>query len=235
MVDLVFLVDTSGSIRDKSPPNTDNFEIMLRFVNDIVQLFHIGVQKTLVGMIGFSNDAYLHFNIMEHTDIRSLSHAIIDLPYAGGTTNTAAALELLLNSAQDGTMRFRPGVPRVAILLTDGVSSDRQGETVPFAERVREVFQFLFVVGITNEVDRTELKAIAGDPSRVFYSPSFDFFDQLLEALTRTLCDSELNLIYSNCCFKFTIYIYTNITFKFYVCLYYICMYLYPQIPIQRR
>jgi len=118
---------------------------------------------------------------MEYTDFRSLCKAIFHLLYTGGTTNmTAAALEFLLNSTQDGTMRFRPGVPRIAILITGGVSNDSQRETVPFAERFRE-------------------------------ADSFHFFDQLLEALARTPCDSELSFIYSICCFKFTIHIQHHI------------------------
>ena len=61
IIDLVILVDTSGSIRDKNVYPADNFQLMLNFIiNDIVQLFSIGVQETLVGMIGFSNDAYLN-------------------------------------------------------------------------------------------------------------------------------------------------------------------------------
>lgn len=81
---------------------------MRDFIMDIVQLFTIGLEKSLVGIILFSNDATLHFNIKTHTNINDLLTAINDLPYQGRNTNTAAALELLLNSAQDGTMGLRP-------------------------------------------------------------------------------------------------------------------------------
>ena len=192
-MDIVFMVDTSGSIRDDNIGHVDNFQLMLDFVKGTVQLFTISSQESLVGMIGFSNDAYLHFKVQEHTNITALLTAIDSLYYYGGSTNTASALELLLNSAQDGTMGLRPGVPHIAILITDGPSNVREAETVLFAERVRasNIFQMLLVVGISPQVDSNELEAIAGDPSNVFYSLSFGDLSQLPEALSRTLCNSE--------------------------------------------
>ena len=198
-VDLVFMIDTSGSIRDDML-DVDPFQLMLQFVKETVQQFPIGLQDSLVGVIVFSNDATLHFNVQAHTDIAALFTAIDNLPYIGGTTNTAAALELLLNSAQNGEMGLRPGYPHIAILITDGVSTVRAAETVPFAERVRasNIFQSLLVVGITPQVNVNELNAIAGDPSHVFYSMTFVDLVQLHEALSHTLCDRKLILLNYN-------------------------------------
>jgi len=197
-IDLVFMVDTSGSICDGNIGHVDNFQLMLNFVKSTVQLLTISSQESLVGMIGFSNDAYLHFNVQEHTNITSLLTAIDSLYYYGGSTNIASALELLLNSAQDGTMRLRQGNPHIAILITDGPSNVREAETVLFAERVRasNIFQSLLVVGISPQVDSNELQAIAGNPSNVLYSESFGDLSQLPEALSRTLCDGEFIFTY---------------------------------------
>ena len=198
-MDIVFMVDTSGSIRDDNIGHVDNFQLMLNFVKSAVQLLTISSQESLVGMIGFSNDAYLEFNVQEHTTISTLLKAIDSLYYYGETTNTASALELLLNSAQNGTMGLRPGIPHIAILITDGSPNVREAETVLFAERVRasNIFQMLLVVGISPQVDSNELEAIAGDPSNVFYSLSFGDLSQLPEALSLTLCDGEFNLVTS--------------------------------------
>ena len=195
-IDLVFMVDTSGSIRDDNIGHVDNFHLILDFVKSTVQLLTISSQESLVGMISFSNDAYLEFTVQEYTTITAL---IDSLYYYGGNTNTASALELLLNSAQDGTMGLRPGHPHIAILITDGLSNVREAETVLFAERVRasNLFQLLLVVGISPQVDSTELEAIAGDPSNVFYSLSFGDLSQLPEAIFYTLCDGEFNLVTS--------------------------------------
>jgi len=208
------MVDTSGSVLEGKP---DNFQLMLDFVKNTVMMFTISSQETLVGIIGFSNDAYLHFNVLEHTSITALLTAIDNLYYHGGFTNTASALELLLNSAQNGTMGLRPGHPHIAILITDGPSNIRKAETVSYAERIHasNIFQSLLVIGISPQVDFIELKAIAGDPLHVLYSMSFDDLPQLSKNLTQTLCDGEEFIMF---CFNALHLIYQIILHMFFTC-----------------
>ena len=188
--DLIFIVDTSGSINFQSD---DGFQLIIQFIKDTVQLFRIGLQDSLVGVILFSNDATLHFNVQTHTEITTLLTALDSLPYDGGNTNQAAALELLLSSAQDGTMGLRPEHPHIAILITDGISTISPELTVPIAQQIHasNIFQSLLVAGITNEVDPNELVAIATDSLYVFYSATFDGLSQLPEDLSYKICDGE--------------------------------------------
>jgi len=188
--DLIFVVDTSGSIEFQLD---GGFQLMIQFIKDTVQLFPIGLQDSLVGVILFSNDATLHFNVQAHTDITALLTALDYLPYDGGNTNTAAALRLLLNSAQDGTMRLRPEHPHIAILITDGISTINSAQTMSIAQQIHvsNIFQSLLVVGITNEIDPNELTAIATDASHVFYSTTFSGLSQLPEGLSHKICDGE--------------------------------------------
>ena len=192
--DLIFIVDTSGSIQFQSD---DGFQLIIQFIKDTVQLFPIGLQDSLVGVILFSNDATLHFNVQTHIEITTLLTALDSLPYDGGNTNQAAALELLLSSAQDGTMGLRPGYPHIAILITDGISTVNPEQTVPIAQQIHasNIFQSLLAVGITNEVDHNELVAIATDSSCVFYSTTFDGLSQLTEDLSYKICDGELTYV----------------------------------------
>jgi len=162
----------------------------------LIQLLSIGPQQSLAGMILFSSDATLHFDLSEHTDIAALSTAINPgLPYDGGSTNTAAALSLLLSSAQDGSMGLRPGHPAIAIVITDGESNVNQAQTIPNAQSVHasNIFQQVYAVGVGN-ADLTELNAIASDPSLVFNTNSFDStaIQQLQQTLSERLCDGEL-------------------------------------------
>ena len=189
--DVVFMVDTSGSIQFES---SNGFQLIIEFIQHMVQLFPIGLQDSLVGVISFSDDATLHFNVQSHTDITTLLAAIGNLPYDGRGTNKAAAMRLLLNSAQNGTMGLRPGHPHIAILITDGVSTVNEVQTIPIAQEIHAsgIFQSLLVVGITSQVDFNELNAIAGNPSHVFYSATFDDLVQLPEALSSKICGSEL-------------------------------------------
>ena len=183
------MIDTSGSIR------VDRFQLIREFVEDIAQLLTIGLQESLAGVILFSNDATLHFNLNMHTDISSLSTAINPgLPYDGRNTNTPAALSLLLSSAQDGSMGLRPGHPAIAIVITDGRSNINQAQTIPNAQSVHasNIFQQVYAVGIGN-ADLIELNAIASDPSLVFNTNRFDStaIQQLQQTLSERLCDGK--------------------------------------------
>ena len=190
-VDLIFIVDTSGSILESG---SENFQLMLGFVQDIIRLFNIGFQESLVGVILFSTDATLQFNVKTHTNLQNLLGAVYSLPYHGGFTNTAAALELLLNSAQDGTMGLRSGYPHIAVLITDGVANIRPHETIPIAERVlrSNLFQAIYAIGISSEVNMNELRAITGNPSHVFESATFAALHQLMGVVSQGFCGGEL-------------------------------------------
>ena len=188
-LDCVFVIDTSGSIGET------NFQMIREFTRSTVQLFSIGQQESLVGVILFGTDASLYFNLTAHTDIRALTAAIDpNLPYRGGLTNTAAGLSLLLSSAQDGTLGLRPGRPAVAILITDGESNTNEQQTIPNAQSVHNsnIFQQVYAVGVGN-ADFTELNAIASDPSLVFNTSTFDStgIQQLQQSLFQRLCNGE--------------------------------------------
>jgi len=186
--DVVFIVDTSGSIEFIS---FDGFQWIIQFIQSTVKLFSISVQESLAGVILFSTTATLQFNVQMHTDIESLSKAIYQLPYDGGSTNTAAALDLLLSSAQDGTMGLRSGYHHIAILITDGASSDYE-LTLLAAQRLHGfgIFNQVYAVGI-HGADNSELNAIASEPSLVLVSDTFsyDAILQLQQSLSLKLCE----------------------------------------------
>ena len=60
-LDLCFILDSSGSIRDNNPPNGayDNYDLLLTFVNRILDAFTIARDKTRVGVVLFSEKVEL--------------------------------------------------------------------------------------------------------------------------------------------------------------------------------
>ena len=52
----------------------------------------------------------------------------------------------------------RANVPNVALLITDGIPNERQGDTIPQAENVKQHDIELVVVGITDDIDLDMLK-----------------------------------------------------------------------------
>ena len=128
---MVFVVDTSGSIR------SSNFVLIRKFIADITtELIH-NSPRSSVGVILFSTSAHIEFNLQTYTSLSSLLSAISNLPYDdGSSTNTDEALTLLLSSAQDGRLKLRSdSSKKVAIVITDG-KSNSQSATLSAAARL---------------------------------------------------------------------------------------------------
>lgn len=90
-------------------------------------------------MITYSTDAQIEFDLDDLTDVASIQQALQFIPYRTGWTSTAWALHwarLVLNSSEVyGARPNSAGVPRIAILITDGMSNLFPIE--PFASALR--------------------------------------------------------------------------------------------------
>ena len=135
----------------------------------------IGLQRSLVGVILFGSDATAEFGVTQNIDEASLLSAINNLPYGGGSTNTAAALNLLRTAGQPGgALNLRDGFTHIAIVVTDGQSNDETATlTAASALHASNIYNQVYAVGVSG-ADDTELNAIASDSSLVFFTSSFD-------------------------------------------------------------
>ena len=55
----------------------------------------------------------------------------------------------------------RRDAPNVAVIITDGESTERQADTIPMAQVLKDAGTRVISVGITSSVNMTELRAIA--------------------------------------------------------------------------
>ena len=147
------------------------------------------MQRSLVGVIEFSTTAVLRFGVTRYPNEADLLVAINRLPYRGRNTNTAAALNLLRIAGQPGgRLNLRNGVPHIAILVTDGRSNNPRSTRVAAAALHRSgIYNQVYAVGVSG-ADQNELRVIANDPSRVFFTTNFD--RQAIEALQKNLTQS---------------------------------------------
>ena len=90
-VDLVFVLDSSGSI------GATNFNSMRNFVTTVVNALNIGQNRSQVGVIVFSDVVRIQFHLNTYSNKASLLSAISSIPYIGSRTNTADALYTLIN------------------------------------------------------------------------------------------------------------------------------------------
>ena len=85
-IDLIFVLDSSGSV------GSSNFQNVRSFVSNLVSQLEIGPDNTQVGLINFGSSTRIEFHLNTHQDSSSLLQAIANILYTGGGTNIAAAL-----------------------------------------------------------------------------------------------------------------------------------------------
>ena len=183
-IDLVFVLDSSGSI------GTSRWEIIRTFTVDLVNSLTIGLNDSLVGVIEYSGTALLQFGLSEHTSAATVIPALRNLPFLGSVTFTGEALQLLLSSAQDGNMGLRDGRAHVAIVVTDGRSTN-QPDTINAAIALHAAGIYVVYAAGLGNADIHELDVIATDPSLVFFSREFnlDTVNELTENIITRICD----------------------------------------------
>ena len=187
--DVVFVIDTSSSI------GYTRFQLARELTEDIATRIKVNSPETLFGLVTFDDNARFEFNISTHTDLSTLLSAINPgLTYYGGySTNTASALSLLLSGGvEGGYLQLRDKTPNVAILITDGYSSNSSSlRSTANSLHAVNIFD-VYAVGIGNN-SYSELQLIASDPSFVFSIDSLSSItaQQLVDDVVEQLCSSK--------------------------------------------
>eukprot|EP00041_Stephanoeca_diplocostata_P026624 m.720803 g.720803 ORF g.720803 m.720803 type:complete len:619 (+) comp23008_c0_seq7:304-2160(+) len=188
-VDLVILVDSSGSIRSY-------FHTELDFVRSVVAYFVIGRNHTRVAVVLFASSATVVFDFNQYDTSEEMLAAIDGIRYTGGGTTTAAAFdrarELFDPSLSHGIRGSN--IPKVCLLITDG-HSNNAAATIASADVLKELNVNIFSIGAGN-VNRFELEAVATQPirSHVFIIASAGNLEELIDTMASGSCDEPATL-----------------------------------------
>ncbi len=198
-LDLVLVVDSSGSVRDQndhavSGPDDprDNWQRLMTALWDLTWQFQ--QESTRVGIVLYSTDATI---VTPLTDPDSARRRIDEIrnSFEGGLTNTAAGIrkaqEILQASGN------RPDAHDVVMVFTDGIPTVNAGD-VEFASRdVRNFGAFVGVVGIggdrMNSIQDYTVQRIAARESDVIFVPSFQALPDKVATAATMICSHLLN------------------------------------------
>lgn len=188
--DVVLLVDGSYSI------GLANFAKVRAFLEVLVNTFDIGPDKVRISLVQYSREPHTEFYLDSHQNLEAVVAALRTFPYRGGSTNTGKAMTYVRQTVLQTSRGARAHVPRVAILITDGKSSDAFQEP---AASLRNSDVEIFAVGVKDAV-RSELEAIANAPAEthVYTVEDFDAFQRISTELTQSIClriEQELQII----------------------------------------
>uniref|UniRef100_A0A5F8G8Q4 Matrilin 4 n=1 Tax=Monodelphis domestica TaxID=13616 RepID=A0A5F8G8Q4_MONDO len=185
-VDLVLVIDGSKSVRPQ------NFELVKRFVNQIVDFLDVSPEGTRVGLVQYSSRVRTEFPLGRYGTADEVKQAVLAVEYMEKGTMTGLALRHLVEHSFSEAQGARPraqNVPRVGLVFTDGRSQD---DISVWAARAKEEGIIMYAVGVGKAVEE-ELREIASDPpeQHVSYSPDFSTMTHMLENLKVNICPEE--------------------------------------------
>ena len=188
-LDLVFVIDSSGSINFAGAGNWDR---VLKFVNDIVSKRVIGPTATRVGVVRYSTEVDSMFYLNTHNSKGSLINAITRISYKGHSTNTAGGIREMRTVQFTAAHGDRPSVPNVAIVITDGESRITPKQTVLEAEIAHGQGITVYSIGVSDNVKEDEVRDISSPPhvrdKNFFLLKDFTNLDNIIQTIVDATC-----------------------------------------------
>eukprot|EP00079_Xenopus_tropicalis_P017795 XP_004918207.1 PREDICTED: integrin alpha-D isoform X1 [Xenopus tropicalis] len=179
-LDIVFLVDGSGSIK------TWEFRIMLTFVSRVIAQFN--ESDALFALMQYSTIFETHFDFTDFSETRDKTTLTNNVRQQRGQTFTATAIKKVLEELFTPESGSRPGSQKILIVITDGRKNDNIEYDGPIAEAERQgVLRFAIGVGnaFTTSNALEELSSIASKPTadHVFQVSDFSALSQFQKQL----------------------------------------------------
>ncbi|XP_073726784.1 uncharacterized protein col28a2b [Misgurnus anguillicaudatus] len=197
-MELVFVIDSSESV------GPDNFKIIKDFVAALVDRLTVSRLATRVGLVLYSLEVQLVFNLARYVSKQDIKQAIYRVPYMGEGTYTGSAIR---RATQEAFYSARTGVRKVAIVITDGQTDKREPVKLDIAVREAHAANIeMYALGIVNTSDPThveflqELNLIASDPDseHMYYIDDFNTLPALESQLVSQLCEDENGVLILN-------------------------------------
>ncbi|XP_064804511.1 collagen alpha-1(XXVIII) chain-like [Oncorhynchus masou masou] len=189
-LELVFVIDSSESV------GPDNFNVVKDFVNALVDRASVSRETTRVGVVLYSHIDMVVVSLHQQASRDQVKKAVRTMTYLGEGTFTGSAI----HQANQVFQAARPGVRKVAIVITDGQADVR--DSVRLEEAVKEANGSnieTFVIGVVNQSDplyeefKKELHLMASDPDseHVYLIDDFRTLPALESKLLSRICESD--------------------------------------------
>lgn len=126
--DVVFLIDGSKSVRP------ENFELVKKWMIQIVDKLDVSDRNTHVGLVQYSSAVKQEFPLSKYNNKKDIKEAIKRMAYMERGTMTGQALGFLVDKSFSIGQGARPAAPKVGIVFTDGRSQDYIGDAAKKAK-----------------------------------------------------------------------------------------------------
>ncbi|OAF70849.1 hypothetical protein A3Q56_01412 [Intoshia linei] len=192
-MDLAFVIDSSGSIRDNNPPDGsyDNWQLILNFMNDVID--RIDFNSVNVGVVVFSYDAVMEIPLNSGLTKEELKKKIFEISHRNSFTNTYGGLNVARTELFTSTNGDRSDADNYIILITDGMPTRNEELLSDEIKKVHKTIK-VFTVGVTDNVDTDLLAELSSAPHKegLNYFKSTDFTDLnvILDPISKLSCNT---------------------------------------------
>ncbi|CAB1334701.1 unnamed protein product [Coregonus sp. 'balchen'] len=180
--DIFFLIDHSGSIK------VQDFADMKKFINEFIPTFHIGQHHVRMGVVKYSNEPDLEFDLTTYLDQLSVKNAVNGINQLGGGTRTGLALTSMGPYFDRAKVTRSHKVREYLIVITDGESQDNVKDE---AAKLRAQGITIYAIGV-NQANDTQLLEIAGSQEKKFFVNSFDALKPIKNEIITDICSPDI-------------------------------------------
>ena len=180
-VDLAFIVDSSGSIGAK------NYLKEKHFVKQLARSFGLAPDHSRAALVLYSGTASVKAGFDQYPTLEQFHKIVDDLPYENGSTRIDLALE---KANQEVFPQARKGVPKIAILITDGkqTHTDHSKGLKEASEPLRRAGVRVLAVSIGSGADPDQLRLVTESDDDLFMPQSFSHLFLQVGNLTSRAC-----------------------------------------------
>nr|XP_055076767.1 collagen, type XXVIII, alpha 1a [Misgurnus anguillicaudatus] len=189
-LELVFIIDSSESV------GPENFEVVKDFVNALIDRASVSWDATRVGVVLYSHVNTVVSSLQQMSDQSGIKAAVRRMPYLGEGTFTGSAIRQAAQLFQAA----RPGVRKVAVVLTDGLADRR--DTVRLEEAAEEAHADgieIYVIGVMDSSNseytefKNEMNLLASDPDSeyIYLIDDFMTLPSLENRLLSQICEHD--------------------------------------------
>ena len=129
-VDVVLLLNSAGTV------HLERWQYVLNFAISIVTNLDVHPNRTRVGLIYWSDYAYVGFLLNQYTTRQDVIQAIRNIPYIGGGSDTTDALTIFRSTLIQPSNGARANVKHIGILIANGDSTLDSNNLVATAVQV---------------------------------------------------------------------------------------------------
>ena len=181
IMDVVLVLDASGSIKDK------DYTIGKNFLTSLVQNFTIGVDKTRVSFVDFSTSVDIRFYLNTYNSAADIINTITKAPKSSGSTNTGGAIKAVVENVLVPEKGRRNGTAScLTMVLTDG-QSNGDISLAPQAPRLKSICSVM-AIGIGSGIYQSELELIASQVSFVYSVSDFQLLIDGIQSMKKSVC-----------------------------------------------